>query len=223
VNGVGTGTGTRTGTRREGDGRMDAPARTIPQSPRAEATRQRILDAAMAEFAARGLNGARVDGIAARAGANKRMLYAYFGNKEDLWAAVLGTAVTHRLHQERALRVDELPPAEAMAGLVRFHLRYTARHPEFAALLSQQNPRRTAWPARDEGVPASSPPLLDSVREVLRRGAEAGVFRRDVDPLQACVTISALGQVHLPGSGPEAAIEAREAHSVQVVLGWLRP
>ena len=65
------------------------PDDTTTFSPRAAATRQRILDAALAEFAAKGLAGARVDEIAARAGANKRMLYAYYGDKDALFEAVL--------------------------------------------------------------------------------------------------------------------------------------
>ena len=53
------------------------------------ATRARILDAATAEFAAHGLAGARVDRIAARAAANKQLIYAYFGNKEGLFDATV--------------------------------------------------------------------------------------------------------------------------------------
>jgi AcrR family transcriptional regulator len=212
----------------------DAPARTIPQSPRAEATRRRILDAALREFASHGLAGARVDEIAARAGANKRMLYAYFGNKEDLWVAVLEAAYAHKRGEERALQVDDLPPAEAMARLVRFNLRYTARHPEFVALLNQENLHRAAYLARSESVPALYSPLLETLREVLRRGAEERVFRGGTDPMQAYITIVALGHFYVSnlhtlsaifGTGleAEAAIEAREAHAVEVVLGWLRP
>lgn len=59
---------------------------------RADATRRHILEAALAEFAEKGLAGARVDEIAARADANKRMIYAYYGSKEDLWLAVLEQA-----------------------------------------------------------------------------------------------------------------------------------
>ncbi|NDG49151.1 MAG: TetR/AcrR family transcriptional regulator, partial [Rhodospirillales bacterium] len=63
-------------------------------SARAAATRARILDAAFVEFAEKGLAGARVDEIAARAGANKRMLYAHFGSKEALWLEVLEATYT---------------------------------------------------------------------------------------------------------------------------------
>jgi AcrR family transcriptional regulator len=209
---------------------MDQPLR----SPRAEATRRRILDAAIAEFADKGLAGARVDEIAARAGANKRMLYAYFGSKDELWLTVLEHAYAAKRDEERAIEVDALAPAEAMAALVRFNLRYTARHPEFVALLNQENVHRAAYLRRSAAVPALYSPLLDTLAAVLARGAAAGAFRRDVDPLQLYVTIVALGHFfvanrHTLGTifggalHGEAALAAREQHCVEVVQGYLRP
>lgn len=53
-----------------------------------DATRERILDAAKAEFAAAGFGGARVDAIAEAADVNKRMLYHYFGDKRGLYREV---------------------------------------------------------------------------------------------------------------------------------------
>ncbi|MFD4508473.1 TetR family transcriptional regulator [Streptomyces sp. NPDC058457] len=58
------------------------------------ATKARLLDAAFSEFAAYGIAGARVDRIAEAAGANKRLIYVYFGNKEQLFDAVLQRAMT---------------------------------------------------------------------------------------------------------------------------------
>ena len=63
----------------------------------AEETRKRLLRAATAEFAARGIAGARIDRIAADAGANKAMIYAYFGNKEQLFTAVFDAQVLQTL------------------------------------------------------------------------------------------------------------------------------
>lgn len=203
-------------------------------SPRAAATRQRILDAALVEFAEKGLAGARVDEIALRAGANKRMLYAHFGSKEDLWLVVLEGAYAAKRAEERALRVEALPPPEAMRRLVEFNLRYTAAHPEFVALLNQENIHRAAYLRRSAQVPALYSPLLEQIGAVLARGAAAGIFRRDVDPMQLYVTIVALGHFFVAnlhtlstvlGAGleSEAALAAREAHAVEVVLGYLRP
>ncbi|MEM9891321.1 MAG: TetR family transcriptional regulator [Actinomycetota bacterium] len=61
----------------------------------AEATRRRILDAAVTEFATHGLAGARVDRIAAAAKANKQLIYAYYGNKDQLFDTVIEHAFQH--------------------------------------------------------------------------------------------------------------------------------
>ena len=58
----------------------------------AEATRERILEAALAEFSAYGIAGARVDRIAQAAGCNKNLIYIYFEDKETLFTTVQGAA-----------------------------------------------------------------------------------------------------------------------------------
>jgi TetR/AcrR family transcriptional regulator len=76
---------------------MARPAKTETVGTRnPERTRERILSAALKEFAAHGFAGARVDAIARRAAINKRMLYHYFGDKEDLFKAVLRRKIAER-------------------------------------------------------------------------------------------------------------------------------
>ncbi|MBT6587861.1 MAG: helix-turn-helix transcriptional regulator, partial [Rhodospirillaceae bacterium] len=65
-----------------------------------DAAKERILQAALAEFSDKGLGGARVDVIARRADVNKRMLYHYFGNKDDLFLAVLEFSYAEIRHAE---------------------------------------------------------------------------------------------------------------------------
>ena len=85
------------------------PAPPVTRDP--DRTRSRILAAALAEFSAKGFAGARVDAIARRAKGNKRMIYHYFGNKEDLFSAVL----RHKM-AERCAWAANLPndPAERL-------------------------------------------------------------------------------------------------------------
>jgi TetR/AcrR family transcriptional regulator len=79
---------------------VDAPVGTAAPKPgrtrNPGRTRARILAAALRDFSARGINGARVDAIASRADTNKRMLYYYFGSKDGLFRAVL----RHRLTEQ---------------------------------------------------------------------------------------------------------------------------
>ncbi|MFJ1747894.1 TetR family transcriptional regulator [Streptomyces sp. NPDC088116] len=82
------------------------------------ATKTRLLDAAFTEFAAHGIAGARVDRIAEAAGANKRLIYVYFGNKEQLFDEVLRRAL--RAGAESVpFGVDDLP---GYAGAIFDHL-----------------------------------------------------------------------------------------------------
>jgi len=80
---------------------MTPPEPTVAPTPKGEATRRRIMDAAMAEFAEHGIAGARVDRIAAAAPANKAQIYAWFSSKDGLFDAVFA--------EHLALIVDLVP------------------------------------------------------------------------------------------------------------------
>jgi AcrR family transcriptional regulator len=76
-----------------------------------ERTRERILSAALKEFAAKGFAGARIDAIARRAAINKRMIYHYFGDKKGLFKAVLRRKISERQAWAETLSGD---PAETL-------------------------------------------------------------------------------------------------------------
>ena len=93
--------------------KREARRSAAPVRPRdAEKTKAAILKAARDEFCEEGFNGARVDNIAARAKANKRLLYHYFGNKEALYEAVLLDAYQEIRRGERELRISQYDPIE---------------------------------------------------------------------------------------------------------------
>ena len=109
-------------------------------------TRRDILVAAREEFVEFGLDGARVDRIAERAGANKRMLYHYFGNKEALYAAVLLDAYREIREGERELHLGD---AGAGGGDARSWSASpsttSAGNPWFIRLLATENIQRAAF------------------------------------------------------------------------------
>ncbi len=115
------------------------PAKRNTAKRNPEAARQRILAAALAEFSEKGLGGARVDVISERAGANKRMLYHYFGNKDDLFLAVLELAYGDLREAEKALNLDDLSPVEGMRKLVAFTFDYFNQTHYFINLLNSEN------------------------------------------------------------------------------------
>lgn len=206
-----------------------------PRSLRRDPARnqQRILRAAVAEFARYGLGGARVDRIAARAGANKRMLYYYYGNKEDLFLAVLEASYAGIRSAERALHLADLEPRAAMRRLVEFTWRYYLEHPEFLTLLNSENLHRGRHVKRSRNVVAMHSPFVAMIRAVLARGARAGEFRRGVDPVQLYISIAGLGYFYLSNRHTLSTIferdlmharhkRARLRHMEDLVLGYLR-
>jgi AcrR family transcriptional regulator len=151
-----------------------------------ERTRRRILDAATEEFARFGLGGARVDRIASRAGANKRMLYYYFGDR-----------YTHIRSAERALELEHLEPLVALKRLVEFTWNYFLEHPEFLTLLNSENLHKGRHVARSRRVRNMHSPLVETLRRVLARGERLGVFRKGVDPVQLYISIAGEGYFYL--------------------------
>ena len=207
-----------------------APVAKLVRDP--ERTRARILEAAKAEFAAYGLGGARVDRIAAQADANKRMLYYYFGNKDDLFLAVLEDAYAHIREAEKALRLTEIDPPEAIRRLVAFTWEYYLEHPEFMTLLNSANLHRARHLEKSTKVRTIHSPFVAMIEEILERGRKEGVFRAGVDPVQLYISIASLTYFYLGNKYTLSAIFGRDllsprakaerlAHMTELVLGYL--
>ncbi|SAL17789.1 TetR/AcrR family transcriptional regulator [Caballeronia telluris] len=158
-----------------------------------EGTRRRILLAAADEFAAGGLFGARVDQIARRAETNERMLYYYFGSKEQLFTAVLEHAFGALMDTERTLDLDGIAPVEAMTRLAHFVWDYYRDHPELLRLINNENLHEARYIKGSTRIRELISPLVATLAGILERGAKAGLFRTDVDPLKFYVTLSGLG------------------------------
>lgn len=172
--------------------------RTQPVKSRdPNATRARILAAAKAEFARKGLGGARVDDIAARARANKRMLYHYFGNKEELFRITLEDAYAGIREAEARLEIEKDDPITALKRLIRFTWGYYLANPEFITLVNSENLHKARHIKSSERMREMSRPFVDRMRSLLERGAEARLFRKDLDPVQVNITIAAIGYYYL--------------------------
>ncbi|MCQ4159620.1 TetR family transcriptional regulator [Roseomonas sp. GC11] len=171
---------------------MSEEARSAPRARDAEQTRRNILDAAIAEFAAKGLSGARVDEIAARTQTTKRMIYYYFGSKEQLFASVLEEMYAGIRRTEAGLSLEGVPPEEAMRRLVETTFDYHAEHPEFVRLVSVENIHEAAHIAGSATLRGRNDAVIGLLRALLARGEAAGRFRAGVDPLDLHILINGL-------------------------------
>src|SRR5438105_6372941 len=194
--------------------------------------RLRILEAAKQEFSAHGIGGARVDRIAAKAGANKRMLYYHVGKKDDLYLEVLEAAYEKIRAEERGLDLEHLDPPAAIERLIDFTWNYFLRNPEFLALLNNENMVRARHLKRSTKVKSMHSPFVEMIRTVVTRGVASGDFRVAVDPVQLYISIAALCFFYLSNSATLSVIfgrdlltkEARDerlAHMVALVLAAL--
>ena len=170
---------------------------SVPRRRNAERTRAEILAAAAREFSERGLNGARIDNIAARTRTNKRMIYYYFKSKERLYLAVLEEAYRRIREAEKQLKLDDLLPGEAIRCLVEFTFDYHWNNPQLAKLVVIENVHKGKYLSRSDSISSFNLSIIDVIAQVLRRGAEEGVLRKDIDPVELHMTISALSLFHV--------------------------
>ncbi len=156
----------------------------------AERTRAEIIDVALREFADKGYTGARVDEIAARMSTTKRMIYYYFGNKEQLYVEVLEHAYAGIRAIEQQLDVEHLDPVDAIRQLAELTFDHHESHPDFIRLVSIENIHRAEHISRSAALSGLANPALDVLARILDRGTAAGVFRTGVDPLDIHMVIS---------------------------------
>jgi TetR/AcrR family transcriptional regulator len=164
----------------------------VNPSRRADLTRKAILRAAIREFSANGLAGARTDAIAASAKVNKALLYYYFKSKTGLYAASIDEV--SRAVAERAFAAlnPKHSGGERVLRTALSHFDRILTKRDFQSLMQQEMVRMrrgesAALPAMVENV---FKPLLGKLEEAVHDGIEAGELC-PVDWLQ--VVYSVLG------------------------------
>jgi AcrR family transcriptional regulator len=153
-------------------------------------TKREILEVATREFADQGYAGARVDEIAARTRTTKRMIYYYFGGKEQLYVAVLEAAYAGIRAAEREVDVDHLDPRAAIRRLAELTFDHHESHPDFIRLVSIENVHRGEHIAKFSSFAPLNSPAIELIGRILERGRAEGIFKRDVDAIDVHMLIS---------------------------------
>jgi AcrR family transcriptional regulator len=162
-----------------------------PVSRDAERTRAELLAVATEVFAEEGYSGARVDDIAERTRTTKRMIYYYFGGKEQLYLAVLENAYRGIREAERSIDVDHTDPVAAIRQLAELTFDHHVTHDAFVRLVAIENIHRGEFIRRIESLRTLAAPAKTLLDEILERGRTAGAFRTDVDAIDVHLVISA--------------------------------
>jgi AcrR family transcriptional regulator len=205
--------------------------RPAPVSRDTDRSQAAILKAALDEFTEHGFAGGRVDRIAVRAGVNKRLIYYYFGNKDELFLSVLEHTYADIRQAEQGLHLDALEPVEALRTLVTFTWHYFLAHPEFLSLLASENLSRASHLKQSGKIREMHSPLVQLLDRLLERGQAQGLFRAGIDPVQLYISIASLGFFYLANNHTLSvifgrdlratdALDERLSHMTDLVVGY---
>ncbi|MDW5325170.1 TetR family transcriptional regulator [Plantactinospora sp. KLBMP9567] len=146
-----------------------------------EAKRRQLVEAALAEFAAHGLAGARIDRIAGRAGCSAGLVYTYFGSKDDLFDAVFDAIVGQA--------VTEIPiTPEDLPGYAGRLFDATEAHPDVARIATWYRLERA-------GAGRSIPAITEAGKakaEAIRAAQRDGIVSDRFDPEQVVALVLTL-------------------------------
>lgn len=198
-----------------------------------QATREDILAIATEEFSQKGLAGARIDEIAERTSSSKRMIYYYFGSKDELYRAVLERAYGRIRQQETASRFEDMEPLDAIRALIGHNFDYHHRHPEFVRLVMNENIHHGENIRQIEGLRDRNESVIRQITAILERGVAEGMFRKGIDPIELHMTISALSFYNVSNrhtfdanfgvdmDAPAVRAKRRE-QIIDCVMSWIR-
>ncbi|WP_442582193.1 TetR family transcriptional regulator [Mesorhizobium sp. ASY16-5R] len=209
-------------------------ARRLNVTPQRNAvkTQDRILSAAQAEFAGKGYDGARVEAIVSRAKVSKNLVYYYFESKEQLYIRVL-----ERIYETLRRRQDELTllgvePVAAMTALCEKTFQVFVDEPDIITILNTENLHRGRHVKKSPIIRMLYERLASSLSTILDQGVEAGVFRRNLDPVDLYISMSGLGYFYLSNKYTLSLIfdrdlktaeyvEQRKVHIVDMIMRYV--
>jgi AcrR family transcriptional regulator len=219
--------------RRPATGAKAAGRKETTRTNDPERTMANIMEVALAEFAEKGLAGARIDEIAAATQTSKRMIYYYFGSKEGLYLKVLEESYRRMRQQEGELNLDNLEPEAALRRLTEYTFDHHASNEPYIRLVMAENMNRGQFLAQSPFIQELNVPAISAIRKLYERGVGQGVFRPGLDPLDLHATISALSFFNVSNrhtfglifkrdlSAPKA-VAARRASVIETLVRLVR-
>lgn len=182
-----------------------------PSGPRAAnvaETKDRILRAAIGQFAKHGFAGARIEAICADANVNGRMVYHYYADKAGLYLAVLEHVLGQLRVEELKLDVSRSEPMAGLLTMFEFTFGHFAKHPELIRLLSAENLSEARTLRTSQQTPIVASPVIAQIAELLRRGEADRTIRSGIDPVHLYVVMVGLSYFH-----------KSNAHTLSIIFG----
>jgi AcrR family transcriptional regulator len=158
--------------------------------------KRNILEVALAEFANFGLEGSRIESIAAGTHTSKRMIYYHFGSKEGLYAAVLEFAywIVREDHIDPPV---DLPALQALARFAGYAFDNFSKYPDFIRLSLQENLQGARFLKASPSIIEMNRATLTVVKDIVKRGQAEGTIRQNVDPMNVYINFIGLCHYHI--------------------------
>ncbi|WP_435955381.1 TetR family transcriptional regulator [Dryocola sp. BD626] len=196
--------------------------------------KEKIFFSAITLFAEFGLNGARMEQIAEKAGTTKRMVVYHFKSKELLYVQVLEYVYTQIRGSERQLNLADRPPVEAMVQLVEWTFDFHATHPDFIRIICMENMQRGRFVKESTYLREINRSALELLEDILTRGQEKQLFNRTVNAKDVHRLISSFSFYHVAnsytfsnlfeeGGDPAEHTDHYREMAVKVVLRYIGP
>ncbi|MEN6312900.1 MAG: TetR/AcrR family transcriptional regulator [Clostridiaceae bacterium] len=151
-------------------------------------SREDILNAAEMEFSDKGIYGTRIDEIAARANINKRMIYEYFGNKEELYKAVLSSVYGRLSRKEFDLLSEHTSCTDAIKRIIQLQFEFLRDSPTYVNLILWENLNKGKY-INQIDFSGIKDPTLELLASVIDRGKAEGVFKPEINTKQVILSI----------------------------------
>ncbi len=160
---------------------MANPGSEHPGHHEASSLKDKIFRSAITLFAEYGLNGARMEQIAEKAGTTKRMVVYHFKNKENLYLLALEYVYAQIHASEKGLSLAGMPPVEALVQLVETTFDYHADHPDYIRIICMENMQRGRFMQQSSYLRQVNHSALALLEAILARGKEKQLFNPSVD------------------------------------------
>ncbi|NIY48171.1 TetR family transcriptional regulator [Cedecea colo] len=207
---------------------------SLPERFAEASLKEKIFFSALTLFAEFGLNGARMEQIAEKAGTTKRMVVYHFKSKELLYVQVLEYVYTQIRTSERQLNLADLPPVEAMVQLVEWTFDFHAQHPDFIRIICMENMQRGRFIKESSFLREINRSALDLLEEILSRGQARQLFNAAITAKDVHRLISSFSFYHVAnsytfsnlfeeGRDPAEYTDHYRKMAVQVVLRYIGP
>ncbi len=198
---------------------------------KSEMTKQKILCASEKVFSEKGFYGARVDEIAKESGANKRMIYEYFGNKEGLYIAVLGTVYSRLAESEKELLNKNSDHVEIIKGVIKNYFDFFSNNESFVKMVIWENLNKAYYLKMSDAF-KSKGIETEFLRKVLRDGIEKGIFKENLDIEEIVVSINmfcfsyfsniyTMAHIMNMNFSDKTEIDKRAKHVTDIILGYI--